>query len=82
MKFPGPTRRVPRARKEETLSSAQLLGGLQVAVGGSDDANVSPDSTTAADTFKLTLLQYTQEGNLGLGWQFSDFVQEERTAIC
>ena len=25
VKFPGPTRRVPRARKEETLSSAQLL---------------------------------------------------------
>jgi hypothetical protein len=34
------------------------------------------------DTFKLMLLQDTQESNLSLGWKFSDFIQEERTAIC
>src|SRR5439155_1117371 len=55
--------------------------GLQVTVGCCDDSNVSADSTSAANTFKLMLLQNTQEGNLSLGRKFSDFVQEERTAI-
>ena len=35
-----------------------------------------------SDTFKLMLLQNAQEGNLGLGWKFPDFVEEEGTAIC
>src|SRR5258706_6006616 len=55
---------------------------LQVTVGGCDHSDVSAYSTTAADTFKLMLLQNPQEGNLGLCWKFSDFVQEERTAVC
>src|SRR5260370_11762299 len=55
---------------------------LQVTVCGCDHSHVSADSMTAADTFKLMLLQYTQEGNLGLGWKLSDFVEEDRASIC
>jgi hypothetical protein len=40
------------------------------------------DSTIAADTLKLVLLQNTKQSNLSLGWKFPDFVQEERTPIC
>jgi hypothetical protein len=34
------------------------------------------DSTSAANTFELALLQNAQEGNLSLCWKFSDFVEE------
>ena len=34
-----------------------------------------------ADAFKLMLLQNTQEGNLGLAWKLSDFIQEEGTVV-
>jgi hypothetical protein len=57
-------------------------GGLQVTVRSGDRPDVSAYGTRPADTFKLMLLQNTQQGNLGLGWKFSDFIQEERTAIC
>jgi hypothetical protein len=56
-------------------------GGLQVTVRSGDRPDVSADGTRPADTFKLMLLQNTQQGNLGLGWKFSGFTQEERT-IC
>ena len=68
--------------KQITTEGPSADGGLQVTVGGSDHPDVSADSTSAADTLKLVLLQNTQEGNLGLGWKFSDFVQEDRASIC
>src|ERR1700752_1172037 len=49
--------------------------GLQVTVCGGDQSHVSGDSMTAADTFKLMLLQNPQEGDLGLSWKFSDFIE-------
>src|ERR1700722_2158872 len=56
--------------------------GLQVTVRGCENANVSPDWTTAADTLKLMLLQNTQECDLSFNWKFSDFVEENRASIC
>jgi|HubBroStandDraft_6_1064221.scaffolds.fasta_scaffold3660749_1 hypothetical protein len=58
------------------------MAALQVTVGGRDHSDVAADSTTAADTFKLMLLQNTQEGNWGLGWKVYDFVQNDRASIC
>src|SRR5260370_40501729 len=55
---------------------------LQVTVGGRDHSHVSADSTTAADTLKLMLLQNTQECDLSLNWKLSDFVEEDRASIC
>jgi len=57
-------------------------GGLQVTVRGGDHPDVSADWMRPADTFKLMLLQNTQEGNLSLGWKFSDFVEEDCAPIC
>jgi hypothetical protein len=44
--------------------------GLQVTVRCVDHPDVSVYWTRPANTFKLMLLQNTQEGNLGLGWKF------------
>src|SRR5208282_322490 len=56
--------------------------GLQVTVRGCDHPNVSTDSTSAADTLKFVLLQDTHEGNLSLGWKFSDLIKEDRSSAC
>jgi hypothetical protein len=45
--------------------------GLQVTVRGGDH-RTSARNARVPPTFKLMLLQNTQEGNLGLGWKFSD----------
>src|ERR1700747_1758627 len=68
--------------KQVTAKRPSADGGPQVTVGGSDHADVSADSTTAADTLKLMLLQYTREGNLGLGWKLPDFVEENCASVC
>src|SRR5258705_4572490 len=62
--------------KQITTEGPSADGGLQVTVGGGDHSHVSADSTSAADTLKLALLQNTQECNLSLNWKFSDFVEE------
>src|SRR5579863_8954979 len=34
-----------------------------------------------ANPFKLFFLQYAQERDLGLHWEFANFIQKQRTAI-
>ncbi len=71
-----------QAVKQIATERPSADSSLHVTVRGCDHPNVSAYRVCPADTLKLMLLQNTQEGNLGLGWKFSDFVQEERTAIC
>src|SRR6266849_5292678 len=68
--------------KQITAERASADGGLQVTIGGCNHPNVSADSTSAADTLKLMLLQNTKQSNLSLNWKFSDFVEENRASIC
>src|SRR5205814_8282554 len=68
--------------KQITAEGASADGGLQVTIGGCNHPNVCADSTGAADTLKLMLLQNTQECDLSLSWKFSDFVEEKRASIC
>src|SRR6266403_2507626 len=68
--------------KQITAERASADGGLQVTIGGCNHPNVSADSTSAADTLELMLLQNTQECDLSLRWKFSDFVEEKRSSIC
>src|SRR5229473_3503130 len=68
--------------KQITAERASADGGLQVTIGGCNYPNVSADSTTAADTLELMLLQNTQECDLSLRWKLSDFVEEKRASIC
>src|SRR5258706_413453 len=88
----GPKTRPWLSRKASSITSFSVAatncerssadGALQVVVGGRDHPHVSAYLTCPADTLKLMLLQNPQEGNLGFGWKLSDFVQEERAAIC
>src|SRR6185295_4035918 len=71
-----------QAVKQVTAERPGADSGLQVTVRGGDHANVGVDAASATNPLKLMLLQNAQESNLGLGLQLSDFVQEERTAIC
>ena len=71
-----------QAVKQIVAERPSADSGLQVTVRGCDHTNVSVYWTCPANTFKLVLLQDTEEGNLSLGWKFSDFIQEERTAVC
>src|SRR6266853_1384168 len=53
--------------KQITAERASADGGLQVTIGGCNHPNVSADSTSAAHTLKLMLLQNTQECDLIVG---------------
>src|SRR5258708_2702739 len=68
--------------KQITTKGPSADGGLQVTIGGCNHPYVSANSTSAADTLKLVLLQNTQECNLSLNWKLSDFVEENRASIC
>src|SRR5258708_23597853 len=68
--------------KQITTERASADGSLQVTIGGCNHPNVSADSTGAADSLKLMLLQTTQQCDLSLGCKFSDFVEEKRASIC
>src|SRR5258708_24794098 len=68
--------------KQITTKGPSADGRLQVTIGGCNHPNVSADSTSAADTLKLVLLQNTKQSNLSLGWKLSDFVEENCASIC
>jgi hypothetical protein len=57
-----------QAIKQIAPERSSADGGLQVTVRRCDYPDVSAYRARSADTFKLMLLQNTQEGNLGLGW--------------
>src|SRR5580692_8354610 len=61
--------------------AASLHGLLEVAVRGGDDANVHLNRATAAYRLKFAFLKDTQQLNLRLQRELSDFVQEDGAAI-
>jgi len=63
------------ADKTSHYGGPRADGGLQVAVGAAI-TRTSARFADCRDTLKLVLLQNTQEGNLGLSWKLSDFVEE------
>src|SRR5215470_16405707 len=67
--------------KEVAAESSSGYGGLQVSVCGGNDANIAGDGTAAADPFEFPFLQDTQQSDLGLGWKFSYFIEEEGAAF-
>jgi len=70
--------------KTKSLTERPSLdGGLQVTVRGCDHPNVSAyRACPRRHVSNSCSCKNAQQGNLGLGWNFSDFVQEERTAVC
>jgi hypothetical protein len=55
--------------------------GIQVAVGGSDDANIQWQSADTAHAFELTLLQNAQQFGLEVRRELADFVQKDGAAF-
>jgi len=54
--------------------------GVQVAVGGRDDAHVGPDRAIAPHPLELALLQHAQQRHLGLRRELPHLVQEQGPA--
>ena len=65
----------------EVLAKLPLLErGLEVAVGGGDDAHVGLQSAGTADALELALLEDAQELRLQERAHLGDLVEEERAA--
>ncbi len=56
--------------------------GTKVAVGRRNDANVDVDIVSSAHTTEAAALQRTEKVGLQLGRKLTDFVQEDRSAVC
>ncbi len=55
--------------------------GCQITIGRRDDSNVDSDRLCSTDSLKLSLLQDSQERDLGVGRKFTYFIQKDRAAI-
>src|SRR5215472_15434588 len=55
---------------------------LEVSVRGRNDAHVHASRAVAANWLELMFLQYAQQLDLCVGWQFADFVEEDGPAVC
>src|SRR5579862_9689863 len=71
-----------QAVKQVTPESSSADGGLEVPIGGCDNPDVGTDSTSASNTLEFVFLQDAEEGNLGLSWKLSDFVEEDGAPTC
>jgi hypothetical protein len=67
---------------KEVLPKGSLgNGGFQITIRGGDHPNVDMDRLGSADPLELPLLQYPQQGDLGVIWEFAHFIQEDRSAV-
>src|SRR5437867_2572855 len=67
---------------EEVRTEAAVGDGcLQIAIRCGNHANVGADGPAATDTLEFALLQHAQQHDLGLGGEFADLVEEERSAV-
>src|SRR6266403_2095495 len=66
----------------EVLAEASRLHlGLEVLVGGGEDADVDLERAVAAHPFELALLEHAQDLRLRLERHVADLVEEERAAV-
>src|SRR6202035_4743652 len=63
--------------KEVTSEQARSDSSLQVAVGSSDNTNISSEGPSSTDTLKFPFLQNTQKRDLSFGRKLSNFVKED-----
>src|SRR5207244_5825946 len=56
-------------------------GGLEVLVGGGDEADVDADGGVAPDALDLLLLARAEQLRLGVERHVADFVEEQRAAV-
>src|ERR1700676_355476 len=56
-------------------------GDFQVLVGGRDDPHIHCDLAVSSQTVVRSAVQHSQQLDLNMGWQFADFIQEERSLV-
>ena len=56
-------------------------GGFQVPVRGGDDADVHLDRACRAEALEFPFLENPQQGELRVGLQIADLVEEDRAAV-
>src|SRR6266853_1669001 len=67
---------------EEVLTKPTTLdSGLEIAVRRGDDTHIDGNRMSAPQAFDLAFLKYAQQGDLGLGGELPDFVQEDGAAV-
>src|SRR5579864_5336000 len=68
---------------EQVLSKCPRLDcSAQVAVRRSDDSHVHRNRMAASHPLDRSLLKDSQQRNLRLSREFTDFIQKKRSAIC
>src|SRR5688572_27205352 len=67
--------------KQVLTESPRHNGGLQITIRGGDEPNVDADGLRSSNTFEFPFLEYSQERDLRLRQEFTNFVQENRSAI-
>ncbi len=70
-----------KAVKKVTPEYACSDGSFQIAVSCSNYANIRSDRSRSTDAFEFMFLQNTQESDLGFGWEFTDFIEEDRASF-
>src|SRR4030095_1198719 len=85
--FAALTQRWHRNRKDaQPIVQVRTKGPFRhcichVPIGGSNNAHIYFYWATAADNFELTFLQHAEQLGLQVHRQFTDFVEENRTAV-
>src|SRR5215469_3647497 len=68
--------------KEVATKGTGRDGALQVPIGSRNHSHISPNRLISTHELKLTLLQDSQESNLGLRRKVSYFVQKDGSSLC
>src|SRR5260370_13604225 len=68
---------------EQVLPKLSSLDcGAQVAIRRSDNSYVHSNRMTASHPLERSLLEYSQQRDLCLEREFTDFIQKKRSAVC
>jgi len=77
---------VPKLKLAETMKKVLAKtprrdSGVEILIGGGDDADIYGDLTVASQTVEGRSVQHAQKLNLSLKLQFADFIEEERALV-
>ena len=68
--------------KQVSPETANPDRGVQITIRGRYETNVDTDRLGASHALEFTFLEHPQERYLGLRQEFTDFIEENRAAIC
>ena len=79
----GGTRKLKLAEAMEKIlpKAARGHGGIEILIGGGDDADIDFDLAVTAQTVEWISIQNTQQLYLRVQLQFADFIEEKRALV-